>query len=98
MSMKRLSQNSSEGLSKGGLISRRESSKFFEDESGINGGEDRFDNGWLEQPCTPPVLDLNFAHGEGRGLLTRDGHDEEIWACLMVGGAADDHSRAAFGG
>lgn len=43
-----LSQNGAEGLSKGSLISRRESSKFFKHKRWINGGEDWFEDGGLE--------------------------------------------------
>jgi hypothetical protein len=52
----------------------------------------------FSSPAPPPTLDLNLAHGEGRGLLTRDGHDEEIPTCLVVGGAANNHGRTAFVG
>lgn len=43
-----LPQNAAEGLSKGGLIGRRESSKLFEHKSWINGGEDWFEDGGFE--------------------------------------------------
>ena len=43
-----LSQNGTEGLSKGGLIGRGESSKFFEHKSWINGGKDWFEDGGFE--------------------------------------------------
>jgi hypothetical protein len=43
-----LSQNGAESLSEGGLIGRRESSKFFEYKSWINGGEGWFEDGGFE--------------------------------------------------
>lgn len=92
-----LPENGREGLSKGGLIGLRETSKFFENERWINGCDDRFNDGWPKQPRTLPILDLNLTHREGRGLLTRDSHDEEIRAYLMVGRAANNHGRATFG-
>jgi len=31
-------------------------------------------------------------------LLTRNGHDEKVWVCPMVGRTTDDDSGAAFHG
>lgn len=92
----KLAQNCSKGLPEGGLIGRCKPPNFFEYKSWVDGGDDGFEDGWFEQPRTLPVLDLHLADGEGRGLLTRDGHDEEIRACPMVGGAADYHCGTAF--
>jgi hypothetical protein len=91
-----LAQNGGQSLPESSLIGRCETPKFLEHESWIDGGEDRLEYGWLEQPRALPVLNLHLADGEGRGLLTRDGHDKEIRACPMVGGAADYHRGSAF--
>lgn len=55
-------------------------------------------DGWLEQPCASPVLDLHFTHEQCGGLLIGNGHDQEVGPRSMVGGATDHHGGAAFDG
>jgi hypothetical protein len=52
----------------------------------------------LSNPATSPVLNLDLPHGQCGGLLTGNGHDQEIGPRSMVGGAADHHCGAAFAG
>ena len=58
VSVRGLSENGGEGLPKGGVTALRQVSEPFEHEGGVDGGEDRFEDGRLEQPRTLPVLDL----------------------------------------
>lgn len=77
---------------------RRQSPELFQYEGRLDSGEDRFEDGRLEQPRTLPVLDLHLAHGQRGWLLTGNRHDEEIWPCPMVGAAANHHGGTTFDG
>ena len=93
-----LLEDGAQGLSQRGLIDRGQPAKFFEYEGWLDGGEDRFEDGRFEQACLSPSLHLHFTHGQLSGLLARDGHDQKVWVCPMVGCATDDNSGAAFHG
>ena len=98
VSVRGLSENGGEGLPKGGLIARCQLSKPFEHEGGVDGGENRFEDGRLEQPRTLPVLDLDLPHGQCGWLLTGDRYDEDVRSGTVIGGTADDDGGAAFDG
>lgn len=93
-----LPEHSPKSLAKRGLIRCGESAQFLEDEGWVDGGEDRFEDGWLEQSRPLPILYLHLTQGEKRGLPTGDRHNQEIGASLMVGRAADHDGRTAFDG
>ena len=94
--MRGLSENSGEGLPKGGLIGRSQSSKLFEHEGRVDGGEDWFEHRELEQPRSTLVLNLDLAHGACGWPLTGDRHDEEVRPGTVIGSAADNDGGAAL--
>ena len=98
MSVRGLSENGGENLSKGGLIACGQPSQLLEHKRRVDGGEDRFEDGRLEQPRTLPVLDLDLPHGQCGWLLTGDRYDEDVRSGTVIGGTADDDGGAAFDG
>ena len=94
----RLSENGADGLSQCGLIGRGQSAQFLEHKGRIDGGENRFEHGGLQQPGCPPVLDVDLTHRRCSRLLTGDGQNEEIWTGSMVCRTTNDDGGAAFDG
>src|SRR5262245_66166261 len=83
-------QDPGDGLPQSRLVSDAKRPKLPDDESVLDGGEDRFDDRWLEQACSLPAIDEHLARS-GRGThLTRDGHYDEVRPSEAVGVATDD--------
>src|SRR5690606_40453576 len=75
-----------------------EFSELLDDETALDGSDQRFEDGWLDQTGLLPVLHGRFADRLRWSVLTGDGKDDQVWSLLDVGVRGDDDGGAPFRG
>ena len=80
------------------LIVSVERAELAEHEVGLDGCEQGFDDGRLEQPGGLPVHDCDLAHGGCGANLAGDGHQDEVRPLALIRLGADDDGGALLGG